>query len=77
MECNQCGWDKIICESCHSAGGLRGWIQFNKEEIEDLLMNLDQCTSEGYLNYGDPAYSAMQKIEQELCNISNGNTQKP
>lgn len=37
-------------------------IDFTKEEIEDLLINLDQCQSEGYLNFGDPAYSAMMKL---------------
>lgn len=37
-------------------------IDFTKEEIEDLLINLDQCQSEGYLNFGDSAYSAMMKL---------------
>lgn len=37
-------------------------INFSLEEIKDLLMNLDQCKSEGYLNYGDHAYSAMEKL---------------
>lgn len=37
-----------------------------KEEIEDLLMNLDQCKSEGYLEYSDPAYSAMKKLQELL-----------
>ncbi len=37
-------------------------INFSKEEIEDLLSNLHQCESEGYLNYGNPAFTAMQKL---------------
>ena len=32
-------------------------------------MNLEQCKSEGYLNYGDPAYSAMKKLQQALQSI--------
>ena len=41
-------------------------ISFTKTEIEDLLSNLDQCQSEGYLNYGDPAYTAMKKLQQAM-----------
>ncbi len=61
--CKQCGWHEISCASCHGTGGLQGWINFKKEEVEDLLSNLKQCESEGYLEYGDPAYSAMEKLQ--------------
>ena len=37
-------------------------LNLTKEEIEDILMNLDQCESEGYLNSGDAAYSGMKKL---------------
>jgi len=42
---------------------MQATLTFTKEEIEDLLMNLDQCESEGYLNYGNPAYNAMMKLK--------------
>jgi len=38
-------------------------LTFSRSEIDDLLENLQQCASEGYLNYGDPAYIAMEKLE--------------
>lgn len=41
-------------------------LEFTEDEINDLLSNLDQCESEGYLNYGDPAYSAMNKLKDAL-----------
>jgi len=41
-------------------------VELTKEEIEDILSNLDQCESEGYLNYGDPAYFAMIKLKEVL-----------
>lgn len=44
-------------------------IELIKEEIEDLLENLGQCKSEGYLEYSDPAYSAMEKLQQALQSI--------
>jgi hypothetical protein len=48
-------------------------IELTEEEIKDLLSNLDQCESEGYLNYGDPAYSAMVKLQVALrCYIEYG-----
>lgn len=46
-------------------------IEFTLEEIEDLLMNLDKCQSEGYLNYGDPAYSAMGKLQEAFKMYEN------
>lgn len=42
------------------------YVDLNKEEIEDILSNLDQCRSEGYLEWGDPAYSAMIKLQENL-----------
>lgn len=47
------------------------FIKFTKEELEDLMSNLNQCESEGYLNFGDPAYTAMIKINKSLSNLSN------
>lgn len=41
-------------------------IELSKEEIEDILSNLEQCKSEGYLNYGDPAYTGMKKLQLSL-----------
>jgi hypothetical protein len=37
-------------------------VYFTKEEIEDLIMNLEQCESEGYLTWNDAAYFALQKL---------------
>jgi len=37
-------------------------ISFTIEEVKDLLENLEQCFSEGYLNAGDPALTAMEKL---------------
>ena len=45
------------------------FIRFTKEELEDLLSKLDQCHSEGYLNYGDPAYDAWCKLIDSNDNI--------
>lgn len=42
------------------------YISFSAEEIEDILYNLEQCESEGYLHYGSAAYSGMQKIQKAL-----------
>ncbi len=41
-------------------------IDLTNDEIEDLIMNLVQCISEGYLNYGDPAYTAYGKLMECL-----------
>ncbi len=41
-------------------------VDLTTEEIEDLLMNLDQCLSEGYINYGDPSYSVIDKLNMCL-----------
>jgi hypothetical protein len=41
-------------------------IDLTKEEIEDVLSNLNQCKSEGYLEYGDPAYMALVKLVDKL-----------
>ena len=41
-------------------------VYFTKDEIIDLLENLEQCWSEGYMNTGDPALSAMEKLETIL-----------
>ncbi len=46
-------------------------IDFTEEEIKDLLNNLDQCESEGYLNYGDPAYWAMLKLQEAMDKFEN------
>ncbi len=37
-------------------------VSFTKEEAENLLENLDQCSCEGYIQSGDPAYSAYEKL---------------
>lgn len=66
IACKYCAWDDIQCASCYSRGGLSGWISFSHEELKDLLSNLQKCQSEGYLNYDDAAYWAMEKIELEL-----------
>lgn len=63
MNCKNCGWERIECSSCHAWEGLVGWINFSKDEIQDMLVKLNQCKSEGYLNYGDPAYSAIEKLQ--------------
>jgi hypothetical protein len=44
-------------------------IYLTKEEIQDVLSNLEQCESEGYLNFGDPAFEAMKKLEEALQQI--------
>jgi hypothetical protein len=36
------------------------------DELKDLLMNLDQCESEGYLNFGDPCYSLYGNLKKTL-----------
>jgi hypothetical protein len=41
-------------------------IDLTQEEIKDLLSNLRQCESEGYLEYGDLAYLAMEKLKQAI-----------
>jgi hypothetical protein len=48
-------------------------VDLTKEEIEDILDNLDQCFAEGYLNAGDPALEAIIKLEQAWEKI-NGKT---
>lgn len=65
-DCSNCGWHEIVCDSCHGPSGLRGWLHFSLEELKDLEMNLKQCKSEGYLNYGDAAYDALEKILNEI-----------
>lgn len=45
-------------------------IYFTKEEIEDLLANLDQCYSEGYISCGDPAMDAWSKLESAKDNFN-------
>ncbi len=45
---------------------------FTKEEIEDIIINLDQCFSEGYINSGDPAFKVYEKflqLNEELWKI--------
>jgi hypothetical protein len=44
-------------------------IYVSLEELKDLIRNLDQCECEGYLNDGDPAYSAYEKMKNllDLC----------
>lgn len=39
-------------------------ISFTKEEIDDILINLEQCESEGYICYGDPAYDVMCRLQE-------------
>ena len=46
-------------------------VEFNGElikldylEIEDLLINLNQCESEGYLNYADPCFCFYEKLSE-------------
>ncbi len=70
-KCTNCGWHEILCDSCLSRSGLNGWINFSKPELEDLLENLKQCESEGYLEYGDLAYMAMEKMQIELEKLNN------
>jgi hypothetical protein len=41
-------------------------LSFTKAELQDLLENLDQCLSEGYIDYGDPAVDAYNKISEAL-----------
>lgn len=48
-------------------------IPFTIEEIEDVLQNLMQCHSEGYLNYGDPAFDAIEKLEKGLTTMKELN----
>lgn len=40
----------------------RYMLSFTLEELKDLSVNMDQCLSEGYISYGDPAYSAYVRI---------------
>lgn len=68
--CRNCGWDEVVCASCYGSSGLRGWIKFTKQELEDLMIHLELCKSEGYLSYGEPAYEAMNKIGLEIEKIS-------
>ena len=49
-------------------------ISFTIEEVEDLLENLEQCFSEGYLNAGDPALTAMEKLIMGEKECGNTNT---
>lgn len=37
MKCENCGWEEIICDSCHSRSGLRGWVNLNQEELEFIM----------------------------------------
>ena len=41
-------------------------IEFTFDEIKDVLMNLDQCLSEGYIHVGDPSNTAITKLERAL-----------
>lgn len=41
-------------------------VDLSREEIEDLLMQLDQCHSQGWLNAGDPVLSAYEKLQQAI-----------
>lgn len=41
-------------------------VDLTKEEIEDILINLKQCISEGYLSYGDPAFNGMTKLYEQI-----------
>lgn len=66
MNCSNCGGREIVCNSCLSHSGLRGWIEFTLEELDDLECNLGQCVSEGYLQPGDAAYQAFEKILTEI-----------
>lgn len=45
-------------------------IDLTKEEIEDIIKNLVHCESEGYLNYGDPAYSVMKKLAKYYIELT-------
>ena len=66
MECSNCGWGEITCDSCHSTSGLKGWVNFSQEEIEGLLSILYQCHSEGYFVDGDPAFMAVEKLHDAI-----------
>lgn len=44
-------------------------IELTKEELIDLLENLEQRYSEGYIQLGDPAFIAMRKILEEFERI--------
>ncbi len=44
-------------------------INLTQDEIEDLIANLSQCESEGYLHYGDPAYSALEKLKNYISDL--------
>ena len=37
-------------------------ICLTKKEIQDVLENLEQCISEGYIHLQDPIWSAMKKF---------------
>jgi hypothetical protein len=39
--------------------------------IKRFRDELDQCKSEGYLNYGDAAYDAFEKILNEIHKLEN------
>jgi hypothetical protein len=41
-------------------------LSFTKAELTDLLKNLDQCLSKGYIDYGDPALDAYNKIAKAI-----------
>lgn len=41
-------------------------IVFTIEEIEDLIINLDQCWCEGYIHHDSPARSAWERLEKVL-----------
>jgi len=71
MECKNCGCDDVICSSCKSSSGLQGWIQFNIDELNDLVMNLKQCISEGYIQPEDHSYECMWRIILEIGRIEN------
>jgi hypothetical protein len=39
-------------------------LEISKEELRDLLINLDQCECEGYISYGDPCYFLLRRLEK-------------
>jgi hypothetical protein len=47
-------------------------ITLSIEEIDDVLSNLDQCRSEGYFNGNDPAFSAMEKLQNAYFSWKEG-----
>ena len=38
-------------------------IDITEDELKDLLVNLFQCEHDGYIEYGDPCYSLLQKLQ--------------